>query len=287
MPATLSYSTHIFKRETFEQAIDWVRKLGLTSVEIGRTHAEQMHQSAEASRSAIASLDAHGVRPGSLHAWGHLPEVCLGDVCRTTEQVGASLIVVHAPHQYLVEHMDAAVAELSEWDAWCRDRDIILTVENSSTQPIEVFCRLFEALPSLRLTLDVKHAYKPQRFGLTHLDYMRELGDRVANFHVLGIDPQRDDPLGDGLPTGREPDDVSYPDLAADLVDRGYDGLITIETSINYTESMEYLQEAYAEVEALSPDELLPCRLSRHNARFFADVFAPAIESLRPASADA
>lgn len=283
MAATLSYSTQIFKRESFEQAVAWVARLGMSAVEVGREHAEEMFNSDEVLAAARDVADAHGVRLASLHAWGQLPDGCLGDVCHTTDRLGGGLIVIHASHQYLTEQMDAAKAELSEWDAWCRDRNIILTVENSSRQPLETFCRLFDAVPTLRMTLDVKHAYKPQKLGLTHVDYMRELGDRVANFHVLGIDPERDDPLGDGLPAGREPADFSYPDLSADLIARGYAGIITIETSINYTEPMDYLLKAYAEVAAESPGELLPCRLSRHNANFFANVFAGAIEPLRPA----
>ena len=54
-------------------------------------------------------------------------------------------------------------------------RGVTLTVENSSKQKLELFARLFESVPDLKMTLDVKHAYKPRLLGKTDDEALDEI----------------------------------------------------------------------------------------------------------------
>ncbi|MCG3177849.1 MAG: hypothetical protein BIFFINMI_00169 [Phycisphaerae bacterium] len=269
--AKLSYSTQVFAAAPLAEAVAWASVLGLDAVEVGKDHAAAIGASHDALADARRLADASGVRLASLHAWG-MTEV-LDDVCRTTAELGAGLIVVHCSHAMLTDDFANQVAILARCDAFCRDRGVVLTVENSSSQRLGPFVALFDAVPSLRLTLDVKHAYKPARFGCTHIDYMAALGDRVANFHMLGIDPARDDDLGDGIPAGNNPPGFSWQQLADDLADRRYAGLITAECSL-HVQPADALR-LYPELFPLADDEPgLAHALSRHNVEFFGRTFA-------------
>ncbi len=269
--ATLSYSTQVFAADTLSAALAWAKRLGLSAVEVGKDHAERLHGSPEARVGARRTADELGIRLASLHAWTEVDG--LPEVCPTAHDLGAGLIVVHCRDDRIEGEFDATVAALARWCDWCAERGVTLTVENSSRQRLEPFARLFRAVPALRMTLDVKHAYKPLLLGRTHVDYMRELGDRASNFHMLGIDPSRDDDLGDGIPAGHEPPGLSWRQLADDLADRRYDGLITAECSIHVP--AERVEELYFDL--APPDgeaRGLAHRLSRHNVRFFAGLFA-------------
>jgi len=275
--ATLSLSTNAFAPDQLVSCLDFAAELGLAGVEVGPWHAERLHESPDEFEEARAAFRRMGVRPLSVHAYGKRKPYPLSDVCAFTERLGAGLIVVHCRHDALVEDFDAQVAHLTEWHEWCIERGIVLTVENSSIQPLAPFVRLFEAVPELRLTLDVKHAYKPETLGLTHVDYMRELGDRCANFHISGIDRSRE-PLGDGCPPGN--DHVDWAVLAADLARRDYAGLITIELILPSSMTAEEQEAAYYDLPPAG--DALPTishRLARHGVDFFLRAFAPVIES--------
>lgn len=271
--ATLSYSTEVFAAQPLEVAIRWAHALGLGAVEVGKHHAEQLHGDATAGERGRAVALECGVRLASLHAWTGIDG--LTEVCPTAHKLGVGLIVVHCRHEQLVGDLPGCVQTLSRWADWCGRHEVVLTVENSSRQPLRPFVELFAAVPALKMTLDVKHAYKPKLFGLTHVDYMNELGDRVANFHMLGIDPARDDDLGDGIPAGFEPPGLSWRQLADDLAARQYRGLITAECSLHVgPDDAERLYYDLAPADDNAPT--LAHRLSRHNVRFFGKLFGTA-----------
>ncbi|MHC4913955.1 MAG: sugar phosphate isomerase/epimerase family protein [Planctomycetota bacterium] len=260
--ATLSMNTGGFGPESLPAAIEWAARLGLAGVEV---NPAAVRRSPEALAEARAAFERVSVRPLSMHAWTQVEG--LDRVCPFVAKLGAGLIVVHCRDGKIKEDFDNQVAMLKHWDGWCRGRGIVLTVENSSIQPLEPFVRLFEALPDLRMTLDVKHAYKPEKLGLTHVDYMRELGDRAANFHISGIDRARD-ALGDGCPPGN--DHVDWKAFADDLVDRDYAGLITVEIGPHTDLTGEALERAYFDLPPASPAmPTLAHRLTGHAVKFF------------------
>jgi sugar phosphate isomerase/epimerase len=272
MSATLSYSTEVFSTQPFDAAIRWAQMLGLAAMEVGRRHAEQLHNSPQARERAMSLWAQCRVRPASLHAWTGIDG--LDQVCPTAAGLGAGLVVVHCRHEELQADLAACVKTVARWVDWCNQHHVTLTVENSSRQPLRPFVDLFAAVPGLKLTLDVKHAYKPQLLGLTHADYLAPLGDRLANMHLVGIDPARDD-LGDAIPAGNDP--IDYSELAADLLRRNYRGLITVESC--WPDLPEHMIESsYFDLLPQAGDEpTIAHRLSRHNVRFFAGKFARVI----------
>ena len=272
--ATLSLTTSSFPTGELKACLEWVAHLGLSGVEIGPHESQPLFEQGESAVKQTKDLFASlGIRPLSVHAWTQVEG--LEDVCEFTRQLGAGLVVVHCRDESIVNDFENQVAMLKRWDAWCRDRDIIIAVENSSMQPLEPFVRLFKAIPELRMTLDVKHAYKPEKLGLTYLDYMRELGDRPANFHISGIDWAREQ-LGDGTPPGN--DAISWDDLAADLALREYGGLITMEVILPEYLSVEEQEQAYFDLPKPTPGcSSISQRLTQHSAEFFRKKFAPVL----------
>lgn len=271
--ATLSVTTDIFPPDEVADCLEFCTKLGLAGVELGpHLGKERRSESLAALRQAFDRLP---VRPLSVHSWTQVEG--LEEVCAFTRELGAGLIVVHCRHEKITDDFENQVEMLRRHDAWCRENGITLTVENSSSQPLEPFVRLFEALPGLRMTLDVKHAYKPETLGLTHVDYMRELGDRPANFHVSGIDRARE-LLGDGCPPGR--DAISWADLAADLAAREYSGLITMEVILPKYLSPEEREEAYFDLPTARAElPTLSHRLMKHSVDYFREALAACLES--------
>ncbi|HOX07954.1 MAG TPA: sugar phosphate isomerase/epimerase [Planctomycetota bacterium] len=268
--ARLSLSTVAFRAGELVPALEWAARLGLPGVEVGSHHAEELQRSPEAAREATTAFQRLGLRPLSVHAWTEVEG--LGEVCPFTAELGAGLIVVHCPHEAIVTGLEAQVAALRRWDGWCRERGITLTVENASRQPLAPFVELFQAVPALAMTLDIKHAYKPETLGLTHADYLRELGDRVANLHLCGIDRSREE-LGDGCPPGR--DAVDWAQLAADLAARGYAGLATVELAYPEHLSGGEIERAYAGLRPVAPDaEGASQRLSAWGVEFFREKLA-------------
>jgi sugar phosphate isomerase/epimerase len=276
MPATLSISTVVFPQDELlcDEQLAWLQRLGIDCVELSKDDGPRCHESREILEHVRALAEEAGVRFGSLHAWSLIDGVM--DACRTAAALGAGLVVVHARHETLVEDFDSQVEQVSEYVGWCVGHGIIPTIENSSKQPLEPFVALFEAVPGLKLTLDVKHACKPETLGLTHVDYMRELGDRLANLHISGINRERDPVTGDGTPPGD--DMISWTDLAADLAERDYHGLITIESHLpNYLDHDERL-EAYADLPDVdTPENTVYQRLSSYAVNFYRRELAAAL----------
>jgi len=268
--ATLQVSSQTFPPEELLAGLEWARRRGVGGVELGPASTRQLHGSAETRGSVAQLLKSAGFRHWSLHAASEVEG--LGPDCELAREIGAGLIVVHCPHEKLLGAFDEQVRALRQWDDWCRQRGLILTVENASIQPLSPFVGLFQAVPELRLTLDIKHAYKPERLGLTHADYLAPLGGRLANLHVSGIDRARDF-LGDGVPPGH--DAVDWDELAAELLRRRYAGLITAEVCLPEGLSAAELERAYGELAAPAAGaRTLGQRLARHSLDFFGRKFA-------------
>jgi sugar phosphate isomerase/epimerase len=266
--ATLSITTDVFPPDEIVDCLEFCAKLGLAGVELGpHIGKEEKSASLATLKGAFARLP---LRPLSVHSWTQVEG--LEEVCEFARDLGAGLIVVHCRHEKITGDFENQIEMLRRHDGWCRENGIVVAVENSSVQPLEPFVRLFEALPELRMTLDVKHAYKPETLGLTHVDYMRELGDRPANFHISGIDRARE-LLGDGCPPGN--DAISWTGLAEDLAAREYSGLITAEVILPKYLSPQEREEAYFDLPPASNElPTLSHRLMKHSADYYREALA-------------
>lgn len=274
--ATLSLSTNVFAPNDLADCLACAARLGLSGVEVGPRNAQQLYESEEERRLARAVFERWNLRPHSVHAWTGTDG--LPDVCPFTAAVGGRVIVVHCPDKEIESDFAGRVALLRTWDAWCRDRNIVLTVENASQQRLAVFARLFDALPALRLTLDIKHAYKPETLGTTHEDFLGVLAPRLANIHISGIDRARE-ALGDGCPPGR--DAVDWRKLADTLLQTDYAGLITIELSLPLWMDETEREPLYPDLPLATPEEpTLAHRLAGHGVRYFRKQLAAALPSL-------
>ena len=90
----------------------------------------------------------------------------------------------------------------------------------------ESFGPAFNAIPDLRMTLDIGHAQLLSQHN-TSFRFIEDHFSRIAHLHVHdnhGGTSVKDDlhlPLGDGI--------VDYPAIIASLMNRGYDSTITME----------------------------------------------------------
>jgi len=274
--ATLSISTVVFPQAEVlcTEQLAWLERLGVTCVELSKDDGPLCRQSPGLLEDVRRLAAQHRIRIGSLHAWSGLAGVM--EACETAAELGAGLVVVHSPHRGLESDFEGEVARARAYAGWCLDHGVVPTVENSSVQPLEPFVRLFEAVPELKLTLDVKHACKPETLGLTHVDYLRPLGDRVVNFHVSGINRARDPLTGDGTPPGD--DLVDWGEFAEDLRRRSYSGLITIESHLPNYLSPEEQEQAYADLPDVDTKEnTVSQRLSSYVVGFYRRRLAAAL----------
>jgi sugar phosphate isomerase/epimerase len=102
---------------------------------------------------------------------------------------------------------------------------ITVCIENLSERA-ESFGPAFDAIPDLRMTLDIGHAQLLAKQN-TSFRFIEDHFSRIAHIHVHdnhGGTSVKDDlhlPLGDGI--------VDYSAIIASLVNRGYDSTITME----------------------------------------------------------
>jgi len=120
---------------------------------------------------------------------------------------------------------EAKTKLLHEMVSRAADAGITLCLENLSER-YDSFAPLFEAIPDLRMTLDIGHGELLSREN-TSFGFIEHGFDRIAHVHVhdnLGGTSVKDDlhlPLGDGV--------VDYPRILTLLKDRNYRSTITME----------------------------------------------------------
>jgi sugar phosphate isomerase/epimerase len=273
--ATLSLSTNCFLPDRLGECLECAARLGLAGTELGPRNAIRLFESAEERRAALAAYERLNLRRLSIHAWTQVDG--LEEACPFAAEVGGELVVVHSPPQKLDADFDVEVRELTRWNAWCREKGIVLTVENGSKQICAQFAELFAAVPDLRLTLDVKHAYKPETLGTTHRDFMARISDRLANLHVSGVNRSRDE-LGDGCPPSDD-DNVDWRKFAARLAELGYAGVATAELTFPRHLTSDEIEKAYWDLGKPEPGfPTLMHRLARNGVGYFRDALGPALE---------
>lgn len=105
------------------------------------------------------------------------------------------------------------------------DAGVILCLENL-TERFDSFAPVFEAIPSLRMTLDIGHAQLLTKRN-TSFGFIENCFSRIAHVHAHdnnGGKTVKDDlhlPLGEGS--------IDYRAIMKALVDKGYDSTITME----------------------------------------------------------
>ncbi len=114
---------------------------------------------------------------------------------------------------------------LGEIVARAREKGITVCIENLSER-VESFRKAFDAIPDLRMTLDIGHAQLLAREN-TSFAFIRDAFERIAHIHAHdnhGGTSVKDDlhlAVGEGA--------IDYPGILSRLRERGYHSTITME----------------------------------------------------------
>lgn len=114
---------------------------------------------------------------------------------------------------------------LNEMVCHADGKGVVLCIENLSERA-DSFMRAFDAIPNLRMTLDIGHAQLLTSRN-TSFEFIRQALPRIAHVHVHdnhGGTSVKDDqhlPLGEGI--------IDYPAIMKDLINGGYNSTITME----------------------------------------------------------
>lgn len=121
--------------------------------------------------------------------------------------------------------ISAKIELVSEMVSYATTKGITLCIENLSER-YNSFSRAFDAVPDLKMTLDIGHAQLLSSEN-TSFGFIEHCFERIAHIHVHdnhGGTSVKDDlhlPLGEGV--------VNYPDIFALLREKGYNSTITME----------------------------------------------------------
>ncbi len=253
----LGISTACFYPLPIEQALDQIGKLGLRAVEIFfNTESEYFDP-------LLAEIERHvqgnGLEVRSIHPFSSANEGILlfSEYTRRTEdafaqyqryfetgqRLGAKYFTFHGErrmgidtdggiidrklkvYRRLVE--TAAVYGLTftqENVAWCRSADPGYLRE------------LYENVPELRYTLDIKQAH---RAGQDWRRFLNAVGDRICNIHLNDFDEKQSCLLpGEGS--------MDYDAFFAALAELGYDRQVLIEVYKDNFSSLDQIRQAVA-----------------------------------------
>lgn len=114
---------------------------------------------------------------------------------------------------------------LGEVVARAREKGVTVCIENLSER-VESFQKAFDAIPDLRMTLDIGHAQLLARRN-TSFAFIRDAFERIAHVHVhdnRGGTSVKDDlhlAVGEGV--------IDYPGILSRLREKGYHSTITME----------------------------------------------------------
>lgn len=126
-----------------------------------------------------------------------------------------------APADLIAEKIDL----LGEMAAYAGEKGITLCIENL-TERVESFQKAFDAIPALRMTLDIGHAQLLSRQNTSYA-FIRHAFDKIAHIHVhdnRGGTSVKDDlhlAVGQGI--------IDYPGILKELNQKGYQSTITME----------------------------------------------------------
>jgi len=212
-----------------------LNELGLQFAEIPITNAEKFLNHIENYQDLRANLGiyylCHGPREGDPNNIDTLENVYLPKLLQVLSimpELGMRLLTIHLwldPRFVVPELIAYKVGFLKRVLQRAGDSDITVCIENLS-ENAEQMTPIFDALPSLSLTLDLGHAQLLSDQN-TSFGFVDKFPDRIKHIHLhdnLGGDSQTDDlhlPVGKGA--------VDFDGIFRKLNQIGYDRTMTIE----------------------------------------------------------
>ena len=173
----------------------------------------------------------HGPREGDPNNTDTLEKTYLPKLMQILSimpQMGMRLLTIHLwldPRFVTPELITYKIGFLKRVLQRAGDSDITICIENMS-ENAEQMAPIFDALPSLKFTLDLGHAQLLSNQN-TSFGFMEKFPDRIKHIHLhdnLGGDSQTDDlhlPVGKGA--------VDFEGIFSKLNQIGYDGTMTLE----------------------------------------------------------
>ncbi len=248
-------STACFYPEPLENTVDRIATLGIGVVEVFINTESEFHPAFV--RDMKERLDAHGLRVASVHPFTSPMEgqLLLSDYDRRTQDgiaqyrhyfeaahmLGAHSLTFHGERS-IIRDRDAADAarKIAVYAALCdvaAEYDLALAQENVAwckSESPEYIRRLYNEVPALRYTLDIKQAHRAGHHWSEYLDVM---GERIINVHINDFDETHSCMLpGEGV--------MQYDALFDHLVALGYDDQVLIEVYGSDYESLEQIRRS-------------------------------------------
>ncbi len=226
--------------------IDAIARLGFDYLELAMDPPMAHYRMLSASRSAIdRALKDHG-----LGLICHLPTFLstadltarlrraslmeMHDSLEVAALLGAQKVVLHPSMAvgmgaFVLETVKGYLFEfLADMVAAARRLDLTICLENMFPQARigvapEDFEPIFDAFPSLKMTLDTGHANIDDRRGRRLKGLVERCGKRIGHLHISDNQGRNDDHLAVGQGT------VGFADLVRRLKAAGYDDTVTLE----------------------------------------------------------
>lgn len=248
-------STACFYPEPLENTVDRIAALGVGVVEVFVNTESEFHPTFV--RDMKARLDAHGLRVASVHPFTSPMEgqLLLSNYDRRTQDgiaqyrnyfeaahvLGAHSLTFHGERS-IIRDVDAAdtARKMDVYAALCdvaAEYGIALAQENVAwckSESPDYIKRLYDEVPALRYTLDIKQAH---RAGHHWSEYLDAMGERIINVHINDFDETHSCMLpGEGV--------MQYDALFDRLAALGYDEQVLIEVYDSDYESLEQIQRS-------------------------------------------
>jgi sugar phosphate isomerase/epimerase len=151
---------------------------------------------------------------------------------------GLSLLVMDQARDRAWRSLEATVEKADQLGlSLCLEN--MFPATNSLVEP-EHFVPVFEAFPSLKMTLDTGHAHIQSKGSKRALHFIERFGNRIEHIHANDNFGKEDNHLPIGAGT------VDFPRITKALKKIGYDGTITLEVFSRDRDYLKISQEKLA-----------------------------------------
>ena len=144
---------------------------------------------------------------------------------------GLSVFVMDQARHYALKSLEV-IMEKADHLGLCLCIENMFPRSHSLVDPMD-FDEVFERFPTLKLTLDIGHAYIEAKGSKKALDFIKKFPDRIAHIHANDNLGKDDDHLPIGTGT------VDFPEIVKALKAIGYDQTITLEV---FSRDRDYLK---------------------------------------------
>lgn len=248
-------STACFYPAPLEETVERIAALGVGVVEVFVNTESEFHPAFVCDMKM--RLDAYGLRVASVHPFTSPMEgqLLLSNYDRRTQDgiaqyrnyfeaahmLGAHSLTFHGERS-IIRDRDAAdtARKLEVYATLCEvaaEYDIALAQENVAwckSESPDYIRRLYEEVPALRYTLDIKQAH---RAGHHWSEYLDAMGERIINVHINDFDETHSCRLpGEGV--------MQYDALFDHLETLGYDDQVLIEVYDSDYESLDQIRRS-------------------------------------------